>query len=65
MDKIKEELKALYHKLGRKHLLNGVEKQILWALVQSEINNPGGTTSGEPIALENFKEHSYKLITCL
>ena len=58
MDKIGKTLKALYHEIGKKHSLNGVEKQILWALVQPEINIPGGTTLGTHKALKNFKKRS-------
>lgn len=58
MDKMGEALKVLYHKLGKKHSLNGVEKQIFWALVQSEICVPTGTTLGTHIALKNFKKRS-------
>jgi len=58
MDKIDKALKTLYHKLGREYSLNGIEKQILWVLIQSEINIPGGIALGTHNALMNFKKRS-------
>ena len=58
MDKMNKNPKAIYHELGKKSSLSGVEKQILWALIESEINALGGATSGTHKALKNFKEDS-------
>ena len=50
---------AIYHELGRESSLNGVEKGILWILIQSEINALGGATSEtQKVLKKNFKKHS-------
>lgn len=58
MDKTNKNPKTLYHQVCRECSLNGPERQIFWALVQSEINAPKRTALGLKKALRNLKKRS-------
>lgn len=50
--------KTIYHEVGKEFSLNGVENQMLLALVQPEINIPGKTGGELSNVLKNFRKES-------